>query len=470
MTGDWTSSPISANQNLRQNLRTMRARSRERAVNDPYVHKLLAMAKSNIIGDRGIVLQATVKNSKGELDRPANQAIEGAWQEWGQTKACDVTGQLTWVQMQHLAVETRWKDGEYFLRRHLGARFAPWGIAYQFLDAELLDVEKNETLPNGNIVRMGVELNSLKRPVAYWFTDVEEQPDGTIYSIRKSYVRVPADEIVHGFLIESPNQARGCPLMYSALHRLKMLGAADEAALVATRIGASFMGGISSPTGEEFKGEGEDEDGAVVFEIEPGVFRQFAEGTTFHNFDPKYPDAQYPEFQKAMLRGASAGVLAAYPTLSQDFGSITFSSIRASLIDERDTWKMFQSEEIADLCDPVQRDWFSVQLLNGNLNVGQGALDTERESAYRSHKWRGRRYEWVDPQKEALAAKTAIESRVRSRFSVIRDITQDDPEDVVREIALEEKLFADLGISIVQADAPATEPPKEKDPEELEDD
>jgi capsid protein len=60
---------------------------------------------------------------------------------------------------------------------------------------------------------------------------------------------MPADEIIHVFVPEFAEQVRGVPWMYAALLNLVHLGAFEEAAVIAARIGAANMGFIESPDG-----------------------------------------------------------------------------------------------------------------------------------------------------------------------------------------------------------------------------
>jgi len=468
---DWTTTPYTADETLRMQLRTLRARSREQTENNPFLRKFDGMVRANIVGPKGVVLQARARDDKGKLDRAANQAIEEAWEAWGSSKDCDVCGRLTWVEMQSLIVSTVKTDGEVFVRRYRGTGFGPYGIAYQVLDPELLDIDKQQVLPNGNVIRMGVELNQLGRAVAYWISDVEQRPDGGIAQYRRNYIRVPAEDIIHVYVVSRPGQTRGAPWTSTALYRLKQSGAYDDAAVIAARIGASKMGFITSETGTEYQGDATDSDGTPIDEVEPGILKQLAQGQTFTSFSPDYPRGEYAEFQRAVLRGIASGLLVSHPSLAQDFAGVTYSSGRLSLLEERDMWKTMQAWFVSAFCAPVYRQWLETALLSGEISPGKAPLIQGREDRYQRIAWHPRRWEWVDPQKEMIGAKIAINSRIKSIFSVIRDTTQDDPEDVLEEIAYEQKRMKALGIEPTETlsnlnlpvDVVDDEPPPEED-------
>ena len=88
----WTTTNQSSDADLRNNLRTLRARSRELERNNDYGKKFIRMVKTNIIGPSGIIMQARVKNDNSQPDKLANDKLEEAWKNWSKKGNCDVTG------------------------------------------------------------------------------------------------------------------------------------------------------------------------------------------------------------------------------------------------------------------------------------------------------------------------------------------------------------------------------------------
>lgn len=460
---DWLTTPTTSDQDLFRKLRPLRARSREQVANNPYARKFMGMLRTNVVGPQGLRLQVRSKSDA------TNEAIEEAWLQWGKSKACDVEGKRTWRQMQELCLTTMAQDGEFILRKRRGPRWGRWGFALQFLDPELLDIQKNAVLENGHIVRMGVEMDEFRRPVAYWFLDPRERLDGAISYYARDHIRVAAEEIIHGFMHERVGQTRGVPWLATVLIRLRMLGRYEEAALVAARIGASKMGFITTETGDGYKGDDEDADGAVIQDVEPGTFEQLPAGTSVTAYNPDYPHGEFAQFNSALLQGISSGLLVSYPSLSSNLGGVNYSSIRAGLLEERDQWRLVQGLLGSECSDPAYQAWLEMQLLTGTIAVAGTPLSLRDEEEYRYRStWGGRRWEWVDPQKEIAAAEKAVQNRFKSRSQVIRDMGQDDPADVFAEIAKEEQLLAELGIPPVPAtpSKPKVEDPPDEDGED----
>ena len=64
--------------------------------------------------------------------------------------------------------------------------------------------------------------------------------------------------------------------MVAAMSALKMLHAFREAEVIAARIGASKMGILTTPSGDDFVGEGYENDFQPVIDVEPGSFHRLA--------------------------------------------------------------------------------------------------------------------------------------------------------------------------------------------------
>ena len=59
-----------------RNLRPLVARSRDQAAKNDYMKNFLRLCRQNIVGARGVVLQAQARDQDGKLDQGANQVLE----------------------------------------------------------------------------------------------------------------------------------------------------------------------------------------------------------------------------------------------------------------------------------------------------------------------------------------------------------------------------------------------------------
>ena len=97
------------------------------------------------------------------------------------------------------------------------------GFQLQLLEGDRLDFGFNdEKLKNGNEVRMGVELDRFRKPVAYHL--LARHPND-LFVVKATRERIPAEQVIHPFISDRIAQTRGYPWMVSAMTRLQILGA-----------------------------------------------------------------------------------------------------------------------------------------------------------------------------------------------------------------------------------------------------
>lgn len=465
----WGSIPFPIDHFITLRQSTLVARSREQWSNNDYMRAFVRKCRQNIVGHHGVRLQAKVALANDKADKKSNDAIESAWREWGKAGNCDVTGKLSWRELQDLAVEHASRDGEYIFRKVYGADAGPFGFALQVLDPQRLPVSYQDSSfgDNGNFIRQGIEFNRYGRPVAYHFNSTDEWDAYFYYSVSgKGFVRVPAEQIIHGFISEWASQRRGIPWAATSLFRLHHLAGFEDAAVQNARASASKMGFIEYEQGFGPELE-EGENAAESINAEPLSFHELPEGAKIAEWNPQYPSGEFAVFNKAMLRGAGAGMGVAYNGLANDLEHVNFSSIRDGKVDERDNWKELQTWLIEKLCEPVFEEWLKVALLVGLIVRKDGKpLPAARIAAYRNVQWQARRWEWIDPKSDITAKVTAIRGGLTSPSQVIREQGH-DPETVYKEIAEDMDLMKAAGIpetivNIMFGVAPAPEPAPSK--------
>ncbi len=476
LTASWTSTPKPIDVDIRNGLRRLRARARHEAQNNDYVRRFLALVKTNVVGHQGIIMRAGVIDPAGKPDPVANSALEQGWQEWGRKGTADVTGKFSWKMIQRLYIESLARDGEVLVRKVRNWKGNKFRFALQFLDPELLDVDDNRdgpNLPDGHAIRMGVELDAWRRPVAYHLLSARPTTDDYSY-MGKRYVRVPAEEIYHDFLPEWVWQTRGVPWISAGLMRLNMLGGYEEAELVASRASASKFAVYEktdeeAPVVEPGKQFEEQSDGAFVQDFESGTIEVTPEGYKLNLIDPQHPNSAYKDFIKACLRGIASGLGVTYNSLANDLEGVNYSSLRQGALEERALWMLLQDWMVDSFCDHVYRDWLRVSLLAGAMTIKGRPLKLDREENYQRVTWQPRRWQWVDPQKEIAAHEKAFAHKIRSPQSVIREMG-DDPETVLDEWRQWEELKTAKGIKTEPATQAGSSFNEDDNNDETEDD
>jgi len=435
LTSSWTTTQQSINKDLQAGGKVLRARARDLSINNDYARKYLQMVVSNVVGSKGIILQAKSKTTKGKLNVKANRQVEQGWKEWSQARNCAWDGRLSFIEMQRLFIESAARDGEVLVR--LIKDESKFGFKLQFLDVNRLDENLNKDLGNGLVISMGIEFDVTGRPIAYHLIN---NLDNQISAGQRTE-RVPAENIIHAFLGERPEQIRGASWMASAMSRMQMLGAYEEAELVAARVGACKMGFYTSESGDSFIGE-EDDMGNLITEAEAGIFEQLPAGTNFTSFDPTHPTTAFKDFNKAILRGIASGLGVAYNSLSSDLEGVSYSSIRSGTIEERDQWRVKQNWMIQHFMTPLYEKWLSMQLLNNSIG-----LDMVNFDALMEIRWQAKSWNWVDPLKDIQASIQAIDAGLKTNSEVIAE-QGGDIEDVYDQLAYEQQLAKDKGLNL----------------------
>jgi len=433
----------------------LRARSRSLCNNNDHAKRILHLLQQNVVGPNGILMQSAYELN-GQPDEAVDHQIERAWNRWGRRGNPTTSGRHTFADVQRLAISQLARDGEVFLRKVKGFPHNPFRYALQFVDPDRVAVNYNVARRPGtadNEIRMGVEVDSWERPVRY-FVMVGHPSEG---ANSQRYEAVPAPEMIHLALVASGNQTRGVPLLHTALLRMHMLGAYEDAELVAARIAACMMAFFVSKTGEEFKGETKKADGTVQFTLEAGAGMQLPEGVDVKEFSPGQPDPNSPEFKKGMLRGAAAGANISYSSMTGDLREVNYSSIRQGVLDERDGYRMLQQALIDHLCGPVYEDWAGLALLSGQLRIPVPSTGEEYQALREACEWQPRGWTWVDPRND-------VESAIEARANGLSTLQQDcaarglDWRETIDQIALENEYAAQKGVIIAGRTSGAAPP------------
>jgi lambda family phage portal protein len=448
--GDWSALNTSADSEIMPALRTLRARSRELIRNNDYAKWAKQLIVNNVIGS-GIGMQAQVRTADRKLLKSANDEIERVIAAWSDKDQCSPDGKLHWADMERLIVGSLVENGEVILRKvrkPFGKGRIPYAI--QLLEADrLMDQWSAVQAPNGNQIRMGVEMDEWRRAVAYWFYPTHPG-DYLFRSFDPSkWLRVPADEIIHLYLPDRIEQTRGIPWLHTAIKRVVHMGGYEDAEVVAARASAAICGFITTPDASlvpDGADVGERGQPQNVMDLEPGTFRTLAPGESFAGFNPSRPNQAMGDFMRLMLRGMAAGVGVNYSSLSKDYSQANYSSERASLLDQRDQWRVLQGWFIRQVRYEIHRDVLDAAALCGDLKLSTQAYFANRDK-FQAVRFKPRGWSWIDPSKEVAAYKEAVRCGFMTVGDVI-DVTSEhsDYEDNLLRRADELQMEKDAGV------------------------
>lgn len=440
LTADWITTILSADQEMRGSMRRLRGAARSLVRDTAHGARFVQLLQENVVGATGARLQARVGSVRdGKPNRRLNAQLEETWAEWCEPVNCSYDGRLSFVELEALALATVVVDGEALFRIIRGAD-NPFRFALQPLDPDLLDHELGMDAPvrlaNGHEIRMGIEENAAGRPVAYWIWSAHPSE-----FIRREHVRVDAADIIHLYRPLRAGQRRGITAFAPVLLNQKMAAAFTEAAVVAARFGASKMALVHvDPEKSIDAGDPDAVTGNYVDEVSPGGVWRANPGEQVSALDFQYPNMSYGEFMRAILQEIATGLGIAHASLSGDLQGVNYSSIRAGLLVERDTYRRIQRWLIQHFHQRIYREWVRFAPLSGRIPA--------REStAYLNVRWQPRGWDWVDPLKDMQAAKVAVSEGFTTRTAICAAKGEDFEENLER-LAEEMEMAKALGVTL----------------------
>ena len=444
---DFMQTSTSADAEIKDQLRLLRDRSRDLARNDSYVQRYLNLMQSNIVGSNGIRLSMKARNDDGSLDLVANRIIEQQWRNWCKLGQCTTNGRLTFIDCQKLFVESLCRDGEVLIR-HVKSRDSDFGYKIEFLEADHLDEKKNEEAKgNGNKIKMGVEVDSSQKPVAYYL--YKNHPFDNTFQHTQQHIRVNADEMIHAYIPQRPEQNRGVPLTATAMPNIKLLNGYLEAEIVAARTAASKMGFFVSSDGDQYVVDGEDEEYVPIMNAEAGTFEQLPNGMDFKEFSPTHPTSAFEPFSTQVLRSIASGLNISYHALTNDLSSVNYSSLRAGALEDREMYRLYQRFTIDHFVRPVFEKWLEMAISSGAISTSPSTNQPLPISRYDKFALAAnfipRSFSWVDPQKEMMASINGLQAGVVT-FSDVQANYGRDVEELFEQHERETALAEQYGI------------------------
>ncbi len=420
----------------------LRSRSRDMVRRNAWASNAVESFVGNSVGT-GIKPQAK------HPDPAVKRRLQELWLRW--TDEADAAGLTDFYGLQALVCRSTIEGGECLVRirerRPEDELTVP--LQLQLLEAEHLPSSKNDNLPNGNVIRAGIEFDKLARRVAYHL--YREHPgEKLLFFNAGETTRVPAESVLHIYKPLRPGQHRGQPWLTQVLVKLHELDQYDDAELVRKKLAAMFAAFITENNPEDpvigsKPGEGEtDASGAPLAGIEPGSMVKLLPGEDVKFTEPGDVGGMYTEFMRVQLRAIAAGLGITYEQLTGDLERVNYSSIRAGLLEFRRRCEQFQHQVMVfQFCRPVWRAWIEAAVVAGAIDARDYA---RRPEAYLDVEWRPPSWAWVDPLKDMNAEVVAVRAGFKPRSAVINEMGYDE-EDVDRQVAADNSRSDSLGLT-----------------------
>ena len=337
---------------------------------------------------------------------------------------CHTGGELHFHDMERMLMAQVFEAGEIFIRL--------WPSKFGDSSVPLaLEVVEPERIVDGYAypgavstksggVRLGIESDKFKRPIAYWIRDLH--PGDIRLNLEQSdkVTRVDAADVIHLKIITRWPQTRGVPWLHAAAAKLQDVNGYSEAEIVAARASASYMATIETPEAINTLGN-QAPDNTFQTTLEAGMIMKLNAGEKFTAWSPNRPGTAFDPFMRYMLREIAAAVGVSYESLSHDYSQGSYSSMRVSLLDERDVWKVLQFWWIRAFRKRLHNIWLQRAVLAKAIpSIDLTQYGTDMKKFHAVH-FRPRGWSWVDPTKEVTAYVQAVKSGFRTVESVVEE-------------------------------------------------
>lgn len=242
-----------------------------------------------------------------------------------------------------------------------------------------------------------------------------------------------------------------------------------EAEVVASRVAAClaiFITREDPAMGAIVNAADDPQSGKRVEAVEPGMISYLAPGEGIHTVDPKRGGETFNAFVEGVLRliGVSLGL--PYELLVKDFSKTNYSSARAALLEGRRQFTTWRHWFGGKFCRPIWELVIEEAYLRGMLDLPDFY---ENRTEYLRAAWVGGSWGWVDPQKEILASKLAIDFGL-STYSKEVAGQGGEWDELFQQRKREQDRIKELGLIIPDASSKAmqsseTAPPMYSNPE-----
>lgn len=447
--GGWLPLDEGPNAAIRSSSTTVRARVRQLVRDFPYFARAVDVSTAFVVG-AGIRLQVrlytTDRKNRQKLDTKANAAIEEAWERWAEK--ADTSGRMSFCELQELAERQRLECGEYFFVK----RIIDGELRLQPIEPDRL-TSLGVTPAAGCDIEQGIEFDlTTGAPVAYHFLDDQFTAD-TLYSnrYRMRTVRVPAEQMIHGYKVLRPGQMRGISQLVSAVMVAGDLADLLDSELAATRLQSKYLGFVTSsdlPGFQEKRGVKRGPDGRAIQHADMAAVEYLRNGETITLSKMDRQGVTFEPFLKFNLRTLAIKANLTTELITGDYTGISYSNLRGIRQDLAVMLAPTQNDHIKWLCKPTFSAWLDLTRLKNPRLLPYPRILQPWEA-----KWMAPGQEPVDPLKEINAFKAEFGLKVRSpqEWAARRGR---DFEEVIDECKQAQEMAQERGLSLDAAATP----------------
>lgn len=418
-TENWITRNTSADAASAAGFTITRDRARDLVRNNPYAAKIIDVWVQNLIGG-GWSFKAKAGRRNGGA---RGQRVTEMYRAWAaDPKQCDYDGLLNFDGLCALAVRCWKESGEVLIRARVPSKAKMRRLGLMIpLQLQVLEpdwIDENHDTPadtSGSYTKRGIVYNADGERESYWLHNYHPG-ESFLQASQIVSNTVPANEIIHLFRRERPQQTRGVSSLASVVVPLKDFDDYMDAQLLKQKVSACMTGVIV-----DIDGAG-DQKADVGDRLEPGAMVRLGPGQDVRFSSPPSV-GEIDKIQRGYLLRIAAGAGVTYEALTGDYSGTNFSTGRLG-------WLEFQRRLSGDtwqLLAPVMFDriwqWWSAAASGAGLPTDGLTAD-----------WTPPRREQYDPNNETRAKIARIRAGLMPPQEGIREDGL-EPDEVLQQFA-----------------------------------
>ncbi|MCL2646127.1 MAG: phage portal protein [Phycisphaerales bacterium] len=420
---------LSANAANQPNVRrVLRNRARYEVANNSYARGIVLTLANDTVGT-GPRLQLLTD------DDATNNIVEKAFEQW--CDAVDLAGKLRTMRM------AKAESGECFILLTANPQIdSPVKLDIRLIEADQVattsQAAAGSKVPTNNLTD-GIVFDSHGNPVQYHILKYHPGERGALDELKHD--PVPAASVIHYFRADRPGQSRGIPEITPALPLFAQLRRYTLAVIAAAETAADFAAVLY--TDAPASGEAESIEPMDIVELERRMATVLPGGWKLGQVAAEQPATTYAEFKQQILNEIARCLNMPFNVAAGNSSGYNYSSGR---LDHQVYFKSIrvEQEQIGRVVlDRILRAWLEEAILVSDFLPLWLRTTPFREL---EHQWFWDGAEHVDPNKEANAQATRLQSNTTTlAYEYARQGR--DWEDELRQRAKEMALMKELGLS-----------------------
>jgi lambda family phage portal protein len=453
LTRDWQPKHRSGDSAIRENSDLLLRRVRDLFRNEPTIKGACRSLAKYCVGP-GIQTFASAMLDRENLDDEWNVESDDEFERWSDDEA-DVEGRMSWPEMQWAHFKAIAETGESLLlkcSKNTPGRSIP--LCYQLLETEQLDWTKDWPAGEGRpkTVR-GIEYAANNEASAYWIY-TNHPFDTWGYGAASNSVRIPADRIIHSYLVERPSQHRGVTWFGASIQSTRDIDWYLGNEMTAAALGAlltlivkrkqgqgSGLGllGTSGSTGDE------DENGNRNVRLGAGIVADLGSEDSVEVAESNRPNRDAAPFLKFLMMLQGMGIGMSYLRMTGDYSQASYTSARGAHLDDQAYFIVLQSWFGRSVVRPVRREHTTAAAAYGLYDGLTAQKYLKQQRRYSSFDLQPPGREQLDPERETDAALKRIDGNL-STWKDECGLRGKNWRRVAIQLARERAFFKKLGI------------------------